>query len=147
MHSLHECSRQRRDAAQPLQQIQNYAFTGEDHAGVVANDRDLLPFVQPYSIKNFGMAGDFVMRNYSAVEDRIDIEYPRYTTDTRQNTILFRKDRTRRTLVGINAGIAGRIARGPVLEQRVFKDRGNAPAIPVHKNTCGAGALARLTAP
>jgi hypothetical protein len=71
------------------------------------------------------------MRSHSAVERGVDIENAADAADAGQNALLLGKNGGRRALVGINAGVAGRVARGPVFEQRVLKNRGNAPAVKV----------------
>src|SRR5579864_6493874 len=128
--------RERRDAAQPLQQIQDHALAGKNDPCIVANDGDRLALVQPHAIENFGMTGDLVMRNYSAIECGIDVENTCNAAEPGENAILFRQYGARGALVGIDAGVAGRIACRPVLEQRILQHRGNAPAIPVHKSSC-----------
>ena len=62
-------------------------------------------------------------------------------TDAGQNAILLGQNRARRALVGIDAGVAGRIPRGPVFEQRVLQDRGNAPAVPIHRSVASGQSL------
>ena len=80
MYRFYEFSGQRRDPAQPLQQIQHHPLAGEHHAGIVEHNRNLLPFVQPHTVENLGMAGNLVMRNHRAVEGRINVEDPRNAT-------------------------------------------------------------------
>ena len=72
------------------------------------------------------MRGDFIMRGDGAVKLGIDIENARHTADSGENTILLGYDGRGRTLAGIDAGVAGGIARGPVFEQRVLEDSGEA---------------------
>src|SRR5262249_57561126 len=78
------------------------------------------------------MSGDFVVRRHGAVERSIDIQNAGYASNAREDAVLLRENGRRGTLVGIDAGVAGRIARGTIFEQRVLQDRGYAAAIPVH---------------
>jgi len=130
--SLHELASQRGDPAEALQEIQDHALTGQNDACIVANDRDGLTSVQAHPIENFGMAGDFVMRNYGAIQRAIHVENAPDRSKTSQNAVLLGKNCSRRALAGINAGVAGRIARGPVLEQRVLNNGGDTTAVKVH---------------
>src|SRR4029077_14595230 len=83
------------------------------------------------------MRGDLVMRSHRPIELGIHIQNARDAANARQNAILFCQNRGCSTLVGIDAGVAGRIARSMVLLQRVLDDCGNASAIPVHKSVVG----------
>ena len=96
--------------------------------------RDRLAFVQPHAVEDFGMRGDFVVRSHGAVERGVDIEDAAHAADAGQNAILLGQDGGRRPLIGIDAGVAGRIARGPVFEQRVLQNRGDASAVKVHSS-------------
>src|SRR5437763_2904091 len=90
------------------------------------------------------MAGDFVMRNHGAIERAIHVENASDCSKTSQNAVLLGKDRSRRALAGINAGVAGRIARGPVLEQRVLNNGGDATAVKVHNADVGSKSCTKL---
>src|SRR5579862_8403739 len=79
------------------------------------------------------MRGDFIVRGHRAVEGGVHVENARYASDSGKNAFLLRYDGRRRALVGIDAGIAGRIARSPVFQQRVLENGGDATAIPIHK--------------
>ena len=125
-HGFHELAGQGGDAAHALQKIQDHALAGKNHARIVPDDRDRLSRVQAHAVENFGMRGDFVVRSDSAVERGVNIENARHAADAGENAILLGEDGRRRALVGIDAGVAGRIARGPVFEQRVLEDRGDA---------------------
>src|SRR5580704_7601390 len=140
-HYVDEFASKGGDATQPLHEIQNHALTGEHHAGVMPDNRHRLAFVQANSVENFGMSGDFVVRSDCAVEIRINVEDARHTTDAGENAILFGKDGSRGALIRIYTGVAGGIARGPVLLQRVFDDGGNASAVPVHDLVVGRWSL------
>ncbi len=125
---IHKLARQGGDSAHALQKIQDHALARKNHSRIVPDHRDRLALVQPHAIENFGMRGHFVVRSHRAVERRIDIENARHAADARQNAFLLGENRRRRPLVGIDAGIAGRIARRPVFEQRVLDNRGDASA-------------------
>jgi len=92
----------------------------------VADDGNGLSAVQAHAVENLGMAGDLVMRDYRAVERGIDIENARDRPNASENAILLGNHRANGALVGIDAGIAGRIARCPVFEQRILKYGGDA---------------------
>jgi len=131
--SVHELPREGSDSAHALYKVQDHALARKNHARIMTDHRDRLSFVQPYTVKDLGMRGHFVVRSHGAIERGVDIEDARYTTDASQNAIFFGEDGGRRALVGIDAGIAGGIARGPVFEQRVLQDRGDASGVKVHK--------------
>ena len=98
---------------------------------------DLLSAMQSHAIENLWMAGNFVMRDHCAIEHGEHVKNAGCCSNASQNTILLGQYGAYGALVGINAGVAGRIARGPVFEQRVFKDCRNAPAVKVHICSCG----------
>ncbi len=50
-----------------------------------------------------------------------------------RSLILFGNDGPGGPLVGVDAGIAGGIAGGAVLQQCILDNRGNPPSVPVHK--------------
>src|SRR5580658_700324 len=79
------------------------------------------------------MRGHFVVRSDCTVERGVDIEDAPHAADAGQNAILLGENGGRSPLVGIDAGVAGGIARGPVFEQRVLQNRGDASAVKVHK--------------
>ena len=81
---IHKLAGQRGDPAHALQEIQNHALAGKNHARVVPDDRDRLPFVQAHSIENLGMGGDFVVGCHRAIERRVNIENARNATDSRE---------------------------------------------------------------
>src|SRR5580704_1825330 len=134
---IHETARQRGDPTQPLQEIQNHAFTRENHPSVVADHGHRLSVVQAYAIEDFCMRCDLVMRRYRAVQSGIHVENARHAANARENTILLGENRCRGTLVCVNARIAGSVARGTILQQCVLDDSGNASAIPIHKLVVG----------
>ena len=72
------------------------------------------------------MRGDFVVGSDGSVERGVDIENARDAADSGEDAILLGHDRRGRTLVGIDAGVAGGIARRPVFDQRVLEDSGDA---------------------
>src|SRR5947209_14947200 len=86
------------------------------------------------------MGRDFIMGSYSAVQRSVDIEDSRNAADSRQNAILFGNDGRGGPLIGVNAGIAGRIAGGAVLQQGILDNGGRASRIPIHR-CVGTGAL------
>ena len=52
---------QRSNSAQSLQEIEDHSLTGKNHPGIVADHSDRLAVVQADAVKNFRMAGDFVV--------------------------------------------------------------------------------------
>src|SRR3981081_389754 len=72
------------------------------------------------------------MRSDSAVEHGVNIENAAYAAYAGENAVFFGENGRRRALVGIDAGVAGGVARSPVFEQSVFQNRGDAAAIPIH---------------
>src|SRR5437868_7107170 len=83
------------------------------------------------------MTRDLVVRSNGSIQCRVNLEYPRNAADPGQDAILFSDDGRGRPLIRIDAGIACRIARGPILVQRVLDNRGKASAIPVHVRVWG----------
>src|SRR5690242_19312132 len=120
---INEFASQCSNAAHALQEIQDDTFAGEEHARVVANDGDLLSFVQAHAIEYFRMAGDLRVRDDRAIEAGKDIEDDGDRTYAREDAILLGEDCADSTLVRIDAGVGGRIARRPVFEQRVLYNR------------------------
>jgi hypothetical protein len=76
------------------------------------------------------------MRGDSAVEIGIHVENTGNRADPTENAVLFGNNGSRSALIGVDAGIAGGIARGPIFLQRIFDDAGDASAIPVHDSSC-----------
>src|SRR6185437_4987276 len=91
-----------------------------------------MPLMQPHAIENLRMRSNLVVTGHSAVDQRINVQNARDASDARKNTILFGQNGGRGPLVGINAGVAGGIMRGPVFEQRVLQNCCEASAIPIH---------------
>src|SRR5215471_15517463 len=58
---------------------------------------------------------------------------PRNGADPGKNAVFLGEDGRGGALVGLDAGVAGGVVRGPILVQRVLDDGGNSPAIPVHE--------------
>ena len=126
LHRIHKLASGGRDSGHALQKIQDHPLTRQNHPRVMLDDRDLLPRVHPNAIKNRRMAGHLVMRNDRSVERRIDVENSRNASQAGKNAVLLGDNCRRSALVGIDAGVAGRIARRPIFVQRVLKNRGNA---------------------
>src|SRR5436309_1350570 len=96
------------------------------------NDCDRLSLVQAHAIKNFRMAGHFIMRNHGAIQHSIYIENAGHRAQSGKNAILLGKNRARRALVRIDTRVTCRIARSPVFEKSVLDNRSDASAIEVH---------------
>ena len=131
---FHELARQRRDTTHTLQKIEDYPFAGKDDACVVADHGHGLAGVDANAVENFGMAGHFVVRNDSTVEHGEDVENRGDDTESCENAVLFGDDCSGCSLVRIDAGVTGGVARGAIFQQRVLQDGGNASAVPVHGN-------------
>ena len=114
------------DPAHALQEIQDDALAGKNHPRIVLDHRHRLPRAQAHAVENFRMRRDFVMRSDRPVERGINVQNPRHAADPGQNALLLGNNRRRRPLIRIDASIARRIARRPILEQRVLQNRGNA---------------------
>ncbi len=71
---VNEFAGQGGDTAHALQEVQDHALAGKNHAGVVANDSDGLTFAKTHAIEDLRVAGDFVVRSDRAVECGVDIE-------------------------------------------------------------------------
>src|SRR5437879_4700484 len=88
--------------------------------------------MQTNPVKNLRMSSHLVMRSHSSVQSSIDIENPRHASDSRQNTVLLRNDSSGGPLIRLNTGVAGRVARGAIFQQRIL-DHGSKPSTsPVH---------------
>src|SRR6266536_3553968 len=87
------------------------------------------------------MAGDLVMRHHGTVERAIDIENARNGTQAGKDAVLLGENGSGSALAGIDAGVAGRIARSPVFEQSVLDDGGYATAVKVHEPVVGRWSL------
>ena len=92
----------------------------------MTDDGDRLSRAQAHAIEDLLMGGNFVVRSDGAVEGRINVENARHTSNSGENAFLLGYDCRRGSLVGVNASVAGGIARGPVFEQRVLEDGGDA---------------------
>ncbi len=66
------------------------------------------------------------MRSDRPVEHRIDVENSRNASEASQHAFLLGDNGRRGALLGINTGVAGRIARRPIFVERVLQNRGNA---------------------
>ncbi len=84
---------------------------------------DRLAFVQTNAVKDLRMSGDLIMRSNRAIQFRVNVENAGHAADPSQNAILLGEDGAGGALIRIDAGVAGGIARGPVLLQRVLDDR------------------------
>src|SRR5271165_2350018 len=140
---FNELARQRGNPTQALHEIQNHAFAGKNDACIVPDDSNRLSLVQPDAIEDFCMGRNLVMGSHRAIQGGIHVQNAGDAADARENAVLLGENRSRGTLVRINAGIAGGVARRAILQQRVLDNRGDASAIPVHRS-CGDGRLARL---
>src|SRR5581483_8669493 len=129
---IHKSACVRRHATHALQEIQYDALAGENHARIVPDHRNGLPFVQSNAIENLRVSRDFVVGSHGAIECGINIQNPACAADPRQNAILLGENGGGSALVGINAGVAGGVARGAILEERILQNRRKSPAIPVH---------------
>src|ERR1700721_1020436 len=109
-----------RNAAHPLQKIEHDTLAGEDYPRVVLDHGDGLALVQTHTVENFGVRGDFVVRSDGAVERGVDVEDAADAADAGENAILFGEDGGRSALTGIDAGVTGGIAGGPVFEEGVL---------------------------
>ena len=125
-YGFHELASQRRNPAHALQKVEDDAFTGKNHPRVVADHRDRLSLVQAHPVENLGMRRHLVVGGNGTVERGIHIENARHAPDAGQNAVLLGHDRRGRPLVGVDAGIAGGIARRPIFDQRVFQHCGKA---------------------
>ena len=121
------------DAAHPLQKIEHHSFARQDHASVVLDDGDGLAFVQTHAIENFVVGSDLVVRGDGSVERGVDVEDAADAADASENAILLGEERGGGALTGIDAGVTGGIAGGPVFEQRVLDNCRDASAVEVHK--------------
>src|SRR5579872_3648244 len=88
---FYEFPRERSDPAEPLQQVEDHALAGKNHPRIVTDHSNRLTSVQPHPVENFGMTGDLVMRDYSAIECGIDVENTRNAAQAGKNAILFRQ--------------------------------------------------------
>src|SRR6185437_15513843 len=131
---IHEFASQGGDAAQPLQKVEDHALAGKHDARIVPQHRDGLAVVQAYSIENFRMAGNLIMRSHSSIQQRINVQDAGHAAQSRENALLFCDDGARGALPGINAGVAGGIAGGAVLQQCVLHNPGNPPPVPIHNS-------------
>ncbi len=134
VHGVHELPRQGCDAAHALQKIQDHALTGENHAGVMADHSNRLPLVQTHSVEDLRMAGDLVVGYDGSVDGGEYVEDGGNYADARKDAVLFREHGGSGFLIRLHASVAGRVARGAILEQRVLQDRGEVAIGPVHKS-------------
>src|SRR5262249_41291304 len=117
---------ERGDPAQTLHHVEDDALARQDDPRVMADDGDRLCFVKTDTVEDVGMSRNFVMGSHGAVESRVDIENARNGADAGENTILLRQDSGGGALVGLDAGIAGRVVGGAVFLQRIFDYGGDA---------------------
>ena len=94
--------------------------------------------MQTHTVENLRVSGDLVMRSHGAVEHRVNIENAAYAANAGENAVFFGENGRCRAPVGIDAGVAGGVARRPVFEQSVFQNGGNSSAIPVHWGSCSS---------
>ena len=110
------------DAAHALHDVQDHALTGENHAGIMHDDRNGLSFAQAYTVENLGIAGDIGMRGDRPVQRGENIEHAWNATQSGENAILLGEDGRRSPLVYVNAGIRGGVAGGAIFLQRALQN-------------------------
>ena len=76
--------------------------------------------MQSNAVKYLRVTYNFEMGNDGAIEGSIHFEDSRDGAHTRENALLLGQNSARRALRRVDAGVAGRIARGSVFEQRVL---------------------------
>jgi hypothetical protein len=121
----------RSNATHALKKIQNHAFAGEDHAGVVSNNRNRLPIVQPHSIEYLRVADDFMMSDSRLVQIAVNLENAVDRAQPGKNARLLSMYRGRGTHPRIDARLSGGVASGTIFEEGSFENFSDAPAVPI----------------
>ena len=75
------------------------------------------------------------MGGNSAIQGGVDLQNSRDAADARENAILLGENGASGELRRIDRGVAGRVARGAIFEQRVLDNGGKATRIPIHWTT------------
>ena len=119
---IDELASDRRDTAHPLQEIKDHPLTGQNHPRVMLDDCNRLARVYRDAIKNRRMARDLIMRSYGAIERGVDVENSGNASEAGENALLFGDDGCRGALVGIYAGVTGRVARRAIFVQRILEN-------------------------
>ena len=130
-HGFDKLAREGGDAAHALQEVQDHALTGKKDARIVPDDGDRLVLVQAHAIENFRMAGHLIVRDDGTVERGEHVEDGWNHAHAGEHAILLGEHDAGGSLIGLDAGIAGRIARGPVFEQRVLDNGCDTAAVPI----------------
>ncbi len=119
---IHVASRDGRDAAHALKQIQDHALAGKNHASIVANHGNRLSIVQTNAIEHLRMADDFMMSNDRFIQIAVDLENAIHRSQTGQDASLLGVDRGGRAHARIDASLGRGVAGGAVFEKSALKD-------------------------
>ncbi len=79
------------------------------------------------------MAGHLRVADNRWVELLKDLNDALHAADTRQDAVLLGEDGGGGALLWVYGGMGGGVTRGLIFQQRVFQDRGDASAMPVHR--------------
>ncbi len=116
-------ARERGDAAQVLEQVENDALATEQHARVVANDGEHLAGVDADAVEDFRMADDFKagLRLGALVEAGVDLKEARNGAEAGDDQLFAGDDGAGGEEIGIDGEMRGGVARGLVLLQGLLQ--------------------------
>ena len=128
-------ARERGNAAQVLQQIEDYALATEQHTRVVADDRQYLPRMRAHAVEHFRMADDFKarLRLGPRVEPRVNLKKARDSAEPGNDQLFARDHGTSSAQTGIDGQMRSRVAGSAVLLQGLLQQCVDFVALPIHK--------------
>ena len=127
-------ARERGDAAEVLEQVENDALATEQDAGIVANDGDDLAGVDADAVEDFGMADDLEagLRLGAGIEAGIDLKEARDGAEAGDDQLFAGDDGAGGAEIGIDGEMRGGVAGGLVLDEGLLQQCVDAVALPVH---------------
>ena len=132
---VNEFSRQRGDAAEVLQQVEDHALAAQQHPRIVADNRKHLALANFYSVEYFGMADDFKagLRRRARVKTSKDFKEARDRAETGDDQLLPGHDGGRGAQFRVDGQVGGGVAGGLVFRQGLLQQCVDAAAFPVHR--------------
>jgi hypothetical protein len=127
-------ARQRGNAAQVLQEVEDYALAAQQRAGVMPDDRQHLAGASPNTVKNLRMADNLKsgMSRRTRVKPRKDLKEVRHGAQPSHHQLLPSNDRRRGAQLRIDRQVGRGVGHGPIFDQGLLQQCVNAGAFPVH---------------
>ena len=130
-------ARQRGDAAQVLEEVEDYPLAAQQHARIVANHGQHLTGMNAHAVEYLRMADHFKarVRLRARVEPRKNLQKARNGAQPGHHQLFAGENGARGAQVGVDDQIGRGVARGLVLLQGLLQQCVDAVASPVHKSS------------